>query len=162
MPHDNRISAALPGADKAAILTKLQEIRALLPFLVNLTPDERKSLGAIGTARAGMDDAFLQAMTAHPELAPSFVNLDEVNKDRTLRQDISPILQAAAELCEGVGDTTALAAHDNYLAYLSFYTNVKEAARRGVPGADTILSNLARFFPRGSRAAAPPTPPANP
>ena len=31
-------------------------------------------------------------------------------------------------------------------------------ARRGVPGADTILNNLQRFFPRGSRAATPPPP----
>lgn len=45
-----------------------------------------------------------------------------------------------------------------YLAYLSFYNNVKQAAKRAVVGADAIYQNLRRFFQRGSPPP-PPTPP---
>jgi hypothetical protein len=48
MPDENRISAALTDANKTAILQKISEIRALLPFLVNLTPDERQTLPKLG------------------------------------------------------------------------------------------------------------------
>jgi hypothetical protein len=49
---------------------------------------------------------------------------------------------------------------DTYLAYLSFYNNVKQGAKRNVPGANTVLDNLKRFFPRGGGSPpAPPTPP---
>jgi hypothetical protein len=41
MPNDNRISAEVAPADKTAILTKITEINTLLPFLINLTKDER-------------------------------------------------------------------------------------------------------------------------
>jgi len=38
MPDDNRISASLTDANKTAILQKIADLRALLPFLVKLTP----------------------------------------------------------------------------------------------------------------------------
>ena len=161
MPNDNRISAAIASADKAAILTKIQEISALLPFLANLTGSESHGLSSIGTARAGMDDAFLQAMTAHPELVPGFVSMNETNKDRALRRDLSDIFQPLTELHQAISDTDTLASHDSYVTYLSFYNNAKEAARRGVLGADTIVANLQRFFPRGGRSNPPPPAPPN-
>ena len=46
---------------------------------------------------------------------------------------------------------------DLYLADLSFYANVKQAARRGVVGADTIYNDLKARFP-GRPPAVPPTP----
>ena len=48
---------------------------------------------------------------------------------------------------------------DTYLAYLSFYKNVKQAAKRNVPGANTVLDNLKRFFPRGGGTPRPPPAP---
>ena len=46
-----------------------------------------------------------------------------------------------------------------YLAYLSFYNNVKQAAKRAVVGADAIYANLRRFFQRGAYKAKPPVNP---
>jgi hypothetical protein len=43
-----------------------------------------------------------------------------------------------------------------YLAYLSFYNNVKQAAKRSVVGADAIYQTLRVFFLRGSTTPAPP------
>ena len=157
MPNDNRISATLSDADKAAVLAAFQVIKDKLPFRVNLSPEERQSTPTLGTQRGGMDEAFSTAMAAHPELVPTFVDVPEMELDRTLWLQLGEILQCAAEVCEGISDTHALAGSDIYMSYLSFYQNVKQAAKRGVPGADTIYQNLRRFFPRGG--GTPPTPP---
>ena len=156
---DNRISATLAPADKATILTKLGEISDLLPFLLNLTADEKSSLPKMSAIRDGMDEAFSQEMAAHPEMVPNFVDMTEVAKDRALRTALRDLHQQMCALCEGLEDTLTAAGVDTYLAYLSFYSNVKQGAKRNVPGADTVLENLKRFFPRGGGGTPPPTPP---
>ena len=85
MPNDNRISAVLAPADKTSILQKITEIRALLPFLLNLTVQERKELFKLGDKGLGFDDKCRTYMTNNPTLVPSYVTVAEVDKDRTLR-----------------------------------------------------------------------------
>ncbi|MDP1588285.1 MAG: hypothetical protein Q8M07_11105 [Prosthecobacter sp.] len=53
MPNDNRISATLSDADKAAVLAAFQVIKTKLPFLINLTPAECQSIPTLGTTRGG-------------------------------------------------------------------------------------------------------------
>ena len=155
---DNMISATLSAADKAAILTKINEIKALLPFLINLTVEEKSSLPKMSTFRDGMDAAFAAEMAAHPELVPSFVDTAELAKDRTLRSDLRDIYAELNPLTEGVDDTMTATGVDTYLGYLSTYNNVKQAAKRNVPGANSMNDNLKRFFPRGRRSSAPTNP----
>jgi hypothetical protein len=159
MSDDNRISQSIAAADKTAVQQKIEEIWALLPFLVNIPAEDKNKFMVIGTARAGMDEAFQAHMTAHPELVPGFVNLAEVTKDKTLRTDLGDLLRRPKQLVEAIQDTMTLANSDTIVAYLAFYSNVKSAAKRNVPGADAILTDLARFFPTGRRAASNPTPP---
>lgn len=155
---DNHISATLSPTDKATILTKVGEIQALLPFLLNLTTDEKSSLPKMSAIRDGMDEVFAQEMAAHPELVPNFVDMTELDKDRALRTGLRDLHQQICALCEGIEDTLTAAGVDTYLAYLSFYHNVKQGAKRNVPGANTVLDNLKRFFPRGG-GSTPPIPP---
>lgn len=159
MPNDNRISQTVTDAVVTEILGHIGAIHSALAFLVNLTPAERKSLLAIGTARAGMDTDFVNAMNAHPELVPSYVTMAEVLKDKEFRRQMGRIIGPISELNEALIDTNALAAHDSMMAYLSFYANTKEAAKRNVPGADTLVAALAQYFPTGRRN---PTPSPNP
>ena len=158
MPNDNRISAAVTDAVVTDILGHIGAIHSALAFLVNLTPEEKRSLISIKTARAGMDNDFVNAMTMHPTLVPSYVNMTEVAKDKELRRQLNRIAGPSAELCEALNDTIALAAHDSMMAYLSFYSAAKEAAKRNVPGADTVVASLAQYFPRRGPTPPPPTP----
>ena len=145
MADDNRISAEITAAVKAQVLLKITEIFNLLTMLINLTADQRRSIPNIRTQRAGMVTTFLQEMNAHPDLVPSYVSMTELAKDK--------------QLFEALTDTSQAAASDMYLAFLAFYNNVKEAARRGVVGADAILAALRVFFARGPQTPPPTTPP---
>ena len=87
MPSDNRISATILAVDKAAVLAAIATIRTKLPFLVNLTMDERQGLPKMADKTLAFDVKCAAYMTAHPELVPSFVNVAELAKDRTLVAD---------------------------------------------------------------------------
>ena len=159
MADDNRISAEITAAVKAQVLQKITEIFNLLTMLINLTADQRRSIPNIRTQRAGMVPTFLQEMNAHHDLVPSYVSMTELAKDKQLFSDLEEIAARVFELFEALTDTSQAAASDMYLAFLAFYNNVKEAARRGVVGADAILAALRVFFARGPQTTTPTTPP---
>ena len=52
---DNRVDAVLAAADAQAVLAAIRTIRDKLPFLIDLSPDETRSLPALG--EAGRDPA---------------------------------------------------------------------------------------------------------
>ena len=159
MSKDNHISEEISPEVKAQVLGKLQEVMELLPFLVNLSDGEKKGIATIGTERGAMDETFSAEMGAHPELVPAYVDAAELARDRKLRADLLEILQRTREVCDVLEDTAHVAGSDVLLGYLAFYSNVKQAAARGVTGAATLLANLGRFFPRrGKQGDAPPAP----
>ena len=162
MPNDNRISATLAAADKTSILTKLGEIRALLPFLANLTEQERKEIFKLGDKGLGFDEKCKGYMAANASLVPGFVSLPEQEKDRVLRLQLLDLLHEARSLAEALEDTVTLLGSEILMGDLSFYNNVRQAAKRGTPvGIDAIYEDLRARFP-GVRKAATTTTPATP
>lgn len=162
MANDNRISATLAPADKTTILQKITEIRALLPFLLNLTVQERKELFKLGDKGLGFDEKCKTYMAANPTLVPGFVTVAEVDKDRVLRTALLDVQRELASLLEAVDDTTLTLGSEILMADLSFYQSVRQAAKRGTPtGIDVIYEDLRQRFP-GTRTPAEPTPPTPP
>ena len=161
MSTDNLISNEIAAETKTQVLAKFQEIMDLLPFLHNLGKDEKKGIATIGTEREAMDATFHTEMAAHPELVPSYVDQAELARDRQLRADLLELVQRAEEVRDALEDTAHMAGSDVLMAYLSFYSSAKQAAKRGVTGAVTLYANLSRFFPsRGAKGATPENPPA--
>ncbi|MBL9179711.1 MAG: hypothetical protein JNM65_16735 [Verrucomicrobiaceae bacterium] len=161
MPNDNRVSATVSPTDKTAIMTKLAEIKALLPFLLNLTKDERVQLPKLGPASLSFDEHCAGYMATTPNLIPPFVDAAEVTKDRNLRLILADLLREAHKLCEVLDDTLLLVGSEIWMADLSFYQTVRQAARRDVPGADAIYDDLKERFPgvSGDDEEEPPSPP---
>lgn len=163
MAEDNRISAQMTAEVKTQIITKYQEIKGLMAFLINLTPKERREIPTLGTERSAMDQTFAAQMAAHPDLVPTYVDMPELGLDRKLRADLLDIHIAAQDVDQAVLDTAHLAGADIYMTYMGFYNNVKAAAHRNRPGANAALEALQPFIPRGRRTPPPTTPPpANP
>lgn len=158
MTNDNKISAAISAQDKADILAAFATIKTKLPFLINLSPEERRNMPGIGTARGGMKATFEMQMAAHADLVPSYVDTAELAKDSALWTDLEEIAACAHEVCEGIEDTKQAVGNDLYLAYLSFYNNVSQAAKRGVAGINTVYEDLRRYFRRGGSSTPPPPP----
>lgn len=159
MPDNNRISAEITEANKTLILQKIAEIRALLPFLVSLTPDERQTLPKLGERTLAFDQKCQTYMTQNPTLVPSFVIVAEVDKDRSLRLPLRDILRELNALTDAGNDSDLLLGSEIYNADLAFYQNVRQAAKRGVANAQTVFDDLKNRFPGSSATPAQPPKP---
>ena len=162
MPNDNRISAEVTDANKTLIMTKITEIKALLPFLLNLTKDERIKLPKLGSGSLAFDEQCASYMATAPNLIPPFVDAAEVTKDRNPRLVLADVFRELNKLCEAVDDSLMQVGSEIWMADLSFYQTVRQAAKRSVFGADAIYDELKERFPgvAGDPEEEPePTPP---
>ncbi|MBL9145495.1 MAG: hypothetical protein JNM99_17595 [Verrucomicrobiaceae bacterium] len=160
MASDNRISLEITAAQKAAIVSAVTALKTALDGItINLTADERRALPKIGDKTQAFDEKCAAYMASRPDLVPSFLDTAEMAKDRKLVADLLPCLRELAPLCEGLEDTITLANSDNLMGDLAFYQNVQQAAKRGVPGTNTILDDLKTRFP-GRPKGTPPAQPA--
>lgn len=75
-------------------------------------------------------------MTKLTEINSALSFLVNLTKDRALRVVLADILRETRKLCEKLDDTLLLVGSEIWMADLSFYQTVRQAARRDVPGAD--------------------------
>lgn len=121
---------------------------------------KRAGLAKLGDRTVDFDEKCALGMTSHPELVPGYVLVAEVIKDRLLRAALLEIFGVLNDLSQQVNDTLTQLGHEIYVDDLSFYSAVREAARRGLPGAENLLDELASRFPgRGGAEPESPTPP---
>ena len=73
MSKSNKISASFSETDKEAVLAKIAEVKALMPFLIGLTLEERKTLRKMGPKSVDYVRQSLEGAKAFPdELKKSF------------------------------------------------------------------------------------------
>lgn len=118
MPDDNRISAVLTPADKQAIADAIAVIRTKLPFLRNLTPEERVTLPKMSDKSVAFDEKCAGYMASLPSLVPGFVNVAEVNKDRALRKEVADVVREIVALGASGEDTLMIIASEIWMADL--------------------------------------------
>lgn len=141
------ISANLSGGNLNNILEKLTEVKVLLPFLVNLTAEERQTGLKLGDKSEAFVKKALEYATAHPEIVPPFLDVGEFNKDHTLREKLKAVLRELKGLTEAVDDTIFALGKESFEQALTFYDSAKQADKRNVPGVGSIVSDLAARFP---------------
>jgi len=147
MPDDNRISVALSDADKQAILDAVAVIKSKLPFLLNLTPDDRINLPKMSDKSVAFDEKCATYMDSLPTLVPGFVNVAEVKKDRDLRNQLAGVAAEIAALAASMDDTMMVVSSELWMADLSFYQSIRQGAKRSVAGAQGAYDDLSQRFP---------------
>lgn len=167
---NNLISAVFSAEDKAAVLAAIQTIKTKMPFILGLSAEARKEMARLGDKTVGFDVNCQAGMASMPELIPGFVDQPELAKDRALWAPVGEVLGELEQLTDSVRDTFDVIGSEVYDADRAFYNNVREAAKRGMPGAQTLYDTLKVRFPgrpRGSSGGEPPaggggTPPPTP
>ncbi|MBS4033677.1 MAG: hypothetical protein KGZ85_04360 [Ignavibacterium sp.] len=145
MPYNN-ISAELKEETKQEILSFLNQITERLPFLINLTPEERQTIPKMGDKTYAFVDKALELATQNPNLVPPYLDVEELKRDFTLASMLRPIVSALNSLTEKLNDTQMAVGSEAYVSALSFYNSSKSAAKSNVPGTDAIVSELAKRF----------------
>ena len=148
MPYSN-ISAVLSSADKTAIQSKIDGVKTLLTFLVNLTEDERKKLFKMGDKSVAFVQKALQAAQANPTVIPSTFNMAEFDKDVVLYSDLRDISNWLSSLIEGVNDTMLALGNESMREGVAVYNLLKEASKTNSALSDTVRDVGDRFKKAG-------------
>ena len=143
----NNLSFQIPEADLQAVKDALATIQSILsPYLMALTPEERRVLPKMGDGTTPFVSKVIEYADDNPEFVPPFVNVQEMKLDWNAVQDLMPLLRAVSQLESNLNDTVMLAGSESFVSSLSYYNSVKLAAKMNVPGAKVIYEDLRKRF----------------
>ncbi len=142
----NRVSANLSAADREEVMQAIATIKAKLPFLMDLTTEERKSLPKLGDKSRAFVSKTLEVATQNPDFLPRSFDLDEMRRDVELFEALYPILLSITQLQELLDDTFVAVGSEAYAAGLLVY-NYAKANNKGA-GLDAALDDMGRRFAR--------------
>jgi hypothetical protein len=151
---DNRVSASLSQADQQAVLAAVNTIREKLPFLIDLTPDERRALPKMGESSRGFVTQALTVATQNEDILPRSFDVNEMRGDLELLDSLRPVLNALSQLSELVEDTYTAIGSEAYTSALLVYQYARSAGKGSA--LDGALDALGQRFARKSRSATPP------
>lgn len=157
MPYSN-ISSELADAALAEIIEAFALINERLPFLINLTKEERQSLYKMGPDAKSYVDKTKDYTASNPNLIPGFASLPEFLKDYALYAKLATLIPKANALQEAISDTMIGLGSEQMDFMTSFYSSAQEAAKRNVAGANSAADDLGTFFDRPDQPDAPPVP----
>jgi hypothetical protein len=143
------ISATLTKEDREAVIAAVATIKQKLPFLMDLTAEERKSLPKMGDKSRAFVSKALEIATQNPDFLPRSFDLEEMNRDVELLESLYPVLLALTQLQELVDDTVMAVGSDAYAAALVVY-NFAKASGKG-SGLDAVADEMGKRFARKSR-----------
>ncbi len=146
---ENRISAQLGEAERQAVFAAIQTIRQKLPFLIDLTPEERRALPRFGDKSHGFVQQALQVAEQNPDILPRTFDVGEMHNDVELLLAVSSIRAALSQLYELVDDTVMQVGSEAYAAALLVYQFAR-AAGKGT-ALDSAVDSLGQHFARKSR-----------
>jgi hypothetical protein len=147
--NTNRISASLTQVDRDAVLAVIATIKTKLPFLMDLTVEERKTMPKMGDKSRAFVSKALEVATQNPDFLPRAFDLDEMRRDVQLFEQLYPIVVALAQLQELVDDTAMAAGSEAYAAALQVYNYAKASGNVG--GLDAVLGEMGQRFARKPR-----------
>jgi hypothetical protein len=145
------ISATLAQTDKDAVMQAIATIKEKLPFLIDLSAEERKALPKMGDKSRAFVSKALEIATQNPDFLPRSFDLEEMRKDVQLFEALYPLLLSLSQLQELVDDTSLAVGSEAYAAALQVY-NYAKASGQG-SGLDTVVVEMGQRFARKSRKA---------
>ena len=121
--------------------------RLLAPYLLNLTPAERKGRLKLGDKSLAFAQKSNDYAHSNPEFAPSYLNMQMFDIDMQDATGLRVLQMSLSQIITGIDDTVMVSGGESYNASLVFYNAVKQAAKQNVPGAKAIYEELKKRYP---------------
>ena len=154
----NRVSSSLSVTDQHEVMDLIAQINQKLSFLIDVGPEERRSMAKLGDRNRAFTRKALEIATQTPDFLPRSFDMTEMRRDLELFEALQPMLLALTRLRELVDDTAVAAGDEAYRAALEIYRYAK--ANGSVAGLDDLIDEMGRrFAQQGSRARAQATEP---
>jgi hypothetical protein len=153
MPYNN-LEASLSQAEQVDLIQRIEDMRALLPFLVNLTPKE-KNRGKYGQHNYAFLRAAFDYAQQRPELLPPSFSLTGWQADIELYDRLTPIAQQVAMLQEALNDTMFALRTEAQKSALDFLKFAQVAANGNQPGTTGMVEDLKSKLSKSYKARTP-------
>lgn len=150
-----KITATLSDADAQKAQADAKDIWDTLPFMISITGEEKKSIPRMGSGSIGWVEKALDYAQANSNLVPPYMDVNELKGELQLTKQLNPIWEAVNQLNTMLDGTYAVVGSEAYVAALSFYSSVRDAAKRDVPGAKAIYEDLQKRFPGHPKGSSP-------
>lgn len=144
MPYQD-INATLADQDLQEVKQALTTIQKKLPFLVTLSPTERKRLFKMGDKRLAFVQTSLHAAQSNRNILPASFNFDGFSSDYRLATALMDIEMQLNQLSEQVDDTLLAVGSEAMVSSLTVYDYIKTAAKK-TPGLKGIAEQLGNMF----------------
>lgn len=142
------ISGEILPEQQQAVINAINVIQTNLPFLIDLTTDERRTLPKMGDKSRAFVDQGLVVATQNEGILPRNFDPDAYRRDVTLVRQLEPIVLVMRQLMKRIEDTFLAAGSDAYGQTLVVYQAAKLAGKDG--SLDEHLDSLSRRFARKS------------
>ncbi len=147
MNKENLVSIEIKPNDLTKILSLLTEVDSILkPYLIALTPEERKELPKMSDKTIPFVEKALEYAQSNPQFAPAYMSVPELKIDLTAVGDLTQVIRSVEALYENLSDTIMLSGSKAYVASLTFYNSIKQAAKLSIPNAKPIYDDLSKRF----------------
>ena len=153
----NQFHADIPAKVLTDVQQHLDAIKAALaPYLLSLTPDERKTMLRMADKTVAFVTKTTDYATSNPSFVPSFVDLVELKQDTAGMAALTPLRQQCDQLALDLDSTVMIAGSEAYGNALTVYGNIKFLARNNQPGAQAAYDDLSVRFPGSASAGRKP------
>ncbi len=154
MSYQN-ISATVSAADLQAIKEAIATIQQKLPFLINLTVDDRKATFKAGPNSLSFVQNALQAAQNNPDIFLKSFDAVEFGSDVNLFAVLTDINTTVAQLASEIDDTRMAVGGEAMKEAAQVYNYVKTAAAT-TPGLKPVADQLGQRFQKASAATPAP------
>jgi len=155
MARTNKISADFTAANKDAVLLKIKELKETMPFLVNLSVEDRKRLKGIGTKNLDYVQKCLEGALAFPDEMKKSFDINEFKRDVTLFNNLLGVQIACLSLLELVDDSMKAAGIDAMTSSSEVYGALKASAKSNANVKAIVAEIAIRFKGQGTKKVLP-------
>jgi hypothetical protein len=156
MPYQN-IDATLSTADLQAVKDAFATILQKLPFLINLSVDERKSTFKAGPNSLSFVQNALTSAQNNPSIFPASFSATDFQRDVDLFASLTELQTIAESVASQIDDTRLAVGGEAMQAASQVYNYIKTAAKT-TPGLRPLADQLGERFQKASRQKPEPAP----
>ena len=148
---ENRVSATRSDADVDEIMAAIDTLKQKMPFLVDLSKQDRLSMLKMGDKSRAFVQKMMEVVKQNQDFLPRSFDVDEMQKDVELFNSLYPVLMALQQCTDLLEDTVMVVGSEAYAAALVAYRYAKDADLGA--GLEGVLDDIGRRFARKSGQA---------
>jgi hypothetical protein len=143
----------MSDTNREIVLSAIATIKASMPFMVDLTAEDRKALPKMGDKSRAFVTKALEIATQNPDFLPRSFDLEEMRRDVELFDQLYPLLLSLNQLQEMLENTYTAVGSEAYTAALTIYKYAKASDQSG--SLEGIVDDLGQRFTQKSKKEKP-------